>query len=133
MDETSTLRERIARLKRERRAVILAHYYTTPDVQAVADFLGDSLALAVQAQSVEAGTILFAGVHFMAETVKLLCPDKTVLLPDADAGCSLADSCDPDDFARFIVDHPGHTVISYVNTPVGVKALSDILVTWAMH
>ena len=69
------------------------------------------------------------GVHFMAETVKLLCPDKTVLLPDADAGCSLADSCDPDDFARFIVDHPGHTVISYVNTPVGVKALSDILVT----
>ncbi|WP_295989039.1 quinolinate synthase NadA [uncultured Alistipes sp.] len=129
MDETSTLRERIARLKRERRAVILAHYYTTPDVQAVADFLGDSLALAVQAQSVEAGTILFAGVHFMAETAKVLCPDKRVLIPTLEAGCSLAESCDAGEFARFRARYPDHTVVSYVNTSVGVKALTDICCT----
>ena len=129
MDETSTLRERIARLKRERRAVILAHYYTTPDVQAVADFLGDSLALAVQAQSVEAGTILFAGVHFMAETAKVLCPDKRVLIPTLAAGCSLAESCDAGEFARFRARYPDHTVVSYVNTSVGVKALTDICCT----
>ena len=129
MDETSTLRERIARLKRERRAVILAHYYTTPDVQAVADFLGDSLALAVQAQSVEAETILFAGVHFMAETAKVLCPDKRVLIPTLEAGCSLAESCDAGEFARFRARYPGHTVVSYVNTSVGVKALTDICCT----
>lgn len=129
MDETSTLRERIARLKRERRAVILAHYYTTPDVQAVADFLGDSLALAVQAQSVEAETILFAGVHFMAETAKVLCPDKRVLIPCPEAGCSLAESCDAGEFARFRARYPDHTVVSYVNTSVGVKALTDICCT----
>lgn len=129
MDETSTLRERIARLKRERRAVILAHYYTTPDVQAVADFLGDSLALAVQAQSVEAETILFAGVHFMAETAKVLCPDKRVLIPTLEAGCSLAESCDAGEFARFRARYPDHTVVSYVNTSVGVKALTDICCT----
>ena len=129
LPEGIDLHEEIRRLCREKKAVIMAHYYTESDIQDVADFVGDSLALAQKAAQTDADIIVMCGVHFMAETVKLLCPDKTVLLPDADAGCSLADSCDPDDFARFIVDHPGHTVISYVNTPVGVKALSDILVT----
>lgn len=101
VENSDALRRRIAELKRERRAVILAHYYTTPEVQEVADFLGDSLALAVQAQSVDAEVILFAGVHFMAETAKVLCPDKTVLIPCPEAGCSLAASCDAADFARF--------------------------------
>ena len=129
-DGTAAIIEDIKRLKEEKKAVILAHYYVRPELQDIADYVGDSLALAQKAAAVgDARTVVMCGVHFMAETVKLLCPDKTVLLPDADAGCSLADSCDPDDFARFIVDHPGHTVISYVNTPVGVKALSDILVT----
>ncbi len=120
---------RIAELKRERRAVILAHYYTTPDVQAVADFLGDSLALSVKAQTVDADVILFAGVHFMAETAKVLCPDKTVLIPCPEAGCSLAESCDAADFAAFKARYPDHTVVSYVNTTVGVKALTDICCT----
>lgn len=129
-DGIAAIIEDIKRLKEEKKAVILAHYYVRPELQDIADYVGDSLALAQKAAAVgDARTVVMCGVHFMAETVKLLCPDKTVLLPDADAGCSLADSCDPDDFARFIVDHPGHTVISYVNTPVGVKALSDILVT----
>lgn len=120
---------RIAELKRQRRAVILAHYYTTPDVQAVADFLGDSLALSVKAQSVDADVILFAGVHFMAETAKVLCPDKTVLIPCPEAGCSLAESCDAAEFAKFKARYPDHTVVSYVNTTVGVKALTDICCT----
>lgn len=129
MDGTSSLAERIARLKRERRAVILAHYYTTPEVQAVADFLGDSLALSIEAQSVDADVILFAGVHFMAETAKVLCPDKRVLIPTLEAGCSLAESCRTEAFARFKARYPGHTVVSYVNTSVGVKALTDICCT----
>lgn len=129
MDGTSSLAQRIERLKRERRAVILAHYYTTPDVQAVADFLGDSLALAIEAQSVDADVILFAGVHFMAETAKVLCPDKRVLIPTLEAGCSLAESCDAESFARFKAQYPDHTVVSYVNTSVGVKALTDICCT----
>ena len=120
---------RIERLKRERNAVILAHYYTTAEVQGVADFLGDSLALAVRAQSVEAEIILFAGVHFMAETAKVLCPDKKVLIPCPEAGCSLAESCDAAEFAAFKARYPGHTVVSYVNTTVGVKALTDICCT----
>lgn len=119
----------ILRLKRERRAVILAHYYTTADVQDIADFVGDSLALSQYAATTDADVILFAGVHFMAETAKVLCPDKTVLIPDANAGCSLADSCPADEFAKFIEQHPGHVVISYVNTSVGVKALTDICCT----
>ena len=129
MQPTHSLRERIAELKRAKNAVILAHYYTLPEVQEVADFLGDSLALSVQAQSVDAEIILFAGVHFMAETAKVLCPDKKVLIPAPEAGCSLADSCDAAEFARFKAQYPDHTVVSYVNTTVGVKALTDICCT----
>lgn len=129
VQNSSSLRERIASLKRERNAVILAHYYTTPEVQAVADFLGDSLALSVEAQKVEADVILFAGVHFMAETAKVLCPDKRVLIPCPEAGCSLADSCPAAEFAAFKAKYPGHRVVSYVNTSVGVKALTDVCCT----
>lgn len=123
------LMERIAALKQEKQAVILAHYYTTPEVQAVADFLGDSLALAVKAQSIEAPVILFAGVHFMAETAKVLCPEKKVLIPCPEASCSLAESCRAEDLARFKAEHPDHLVVSYVNTTVGVKAHTDICCT----
>lgn len=129
VQNSSSLRGRIASLKRERNAVILAHYYTTPEVQAVADFLGDSLALSVEAQQVEAEVILFAGVHFMAETAKVLCPDKRVLIPCPEAGCSLADSCPAAEFAAFKAKYPGHRVVSYVNTSVGVKALTDVCCT----
>ncbi len=129
MHNTSNLREEILRLKREKNAVILAHYYTLPEVQQVADFLGDSLALSIEAQRTEADIILFAGVHFMGETAKILSPGKKVLIPDLNAGCSLADSCKPADFKKFIDEHPGHTVISYVNTSAGIKALTDIVCT----
>ena len=129
VQNSSALRDRIEALKRERNAVILAHYYTTPEVQAVADFLGDSLALSVEAQQVEAEVILFAGVHFMAETAKVLCPDKRVLIPCPEAGCSLADSCPAEEFAAFKAKYPGHRVVSYVNTSVGVKALTDVCCT----
>ena len=129
VENSSELSRRIGDLKREKNAVILAHYYTTPEVQAVADFLGDSLALSVRAQSVDADIILFAGVHFMAETAKVLCPGKKVLIPCPEAGCSLAESCDAKEFAAFKAAHPGHTVVSYVNTTVGVKALTDICCT----
>ncbi|MBR5849734.1 MAG: quinolinate synthase NadA [Alistipes sp.] len=123
------LRERIETLKREKNAVILAHYYTNPEVQAVADFLGDSLALSVKAQSVDADVILFAGVNFMAETAKVLCPDKRVLIPCPEAGCSLAESCNAAEFAAFKAQYPDHKVVSYVNTTVGVKALTDVCCT----
>ena len=123
------LRERINELKREKNAVILAHYYTNPEVQAVADFLGDSLALSVKAQTVDAEVILFAGVNFMAETAKVLCPDKKVLIPCPEAGCSLAESCDAKAFAAFKAHYPDHKVVSYVNTTVGVKALTDVCCT----
>lgn len=129
MANTQTLLARIDELKRARNAVILAHYYTTPDVQAAADFLGDSLALSIKAQSVDAEVILFAGVHFMAETAKVLCPEKTVLIPCPEAGCSLAESCNAEAFARFKAQYPDHMVVSYVNTTVGVKALTDICCT----
>jgi len=129
VDNSAELSRRIGELKRKKNAVILAHYYTTPEVQAVADFLGDSLALSVRAQSVDADIILFAGVHFMAETAKVLCPEKKVLIPCPEAGCSLAESCDAAEFAVFKARHPGHTVVSYVNTTVGVKALTDICCT----
>lgn len=129
VENSDILRRRIDELKLKRNAVILAHYYTTPEVQAVADFLGDSLALSVRAQSVDADVILFAGVHFMAETAKVLCPDKRVLIPCPEAGCSLAESCDAAEFARFKAQYPDHTVVSYVNTTVGVKALTDICCT----
>ncbi len=108
------LLSRIEELKRRKGAVILAHYYTLPEVQAVADFLGDSLALSIEAQKVEARTILFAGVHFMAETAKVLCPDKKVLIPVPEASCSLADGCEAEAFRRFRARYPGHTVVSYV-------------------
>lgn len=128
VDKTE-LRQRIEELKRQKGAVILAHYYTTPDVQQCADFLGDSLALSIKAQTVDARVILFAGVHFMAETAKVLCPDKKVLIPCPEAGCSLAESCDAAAFAAFKARYPGYKVVSYVNTTVGVKALTDVCCT----
>ncbi|MBQ7855849.1 MAG: quinolinate synthase NadA [Alistipes sp.] len=129
VDNSQSLVKRIEELKREKNAVILAHYYTTPEVQGVADFLGDSLALSVKAKDVDADIILFAGVHFMAETAKVLSPDKKVLIPNPEAGCSLAESCDAAEFAAFKAKYPGHMVVSYVNTTVGVKALTDICCT----
>lgn len=123
--------EQIRALKEEKGAVILAHYYVDGAIQDLADYVGDSLALAQKAASAagDAPIVVMCGVHFMAETVKALCPDKKVLLPDLEAGCSLADSCPEDEFAAFVAAHPDHTVISYVNTPLGVKAHSDVLVT----
>jgi quinolinate synthase len=121
--------DEIAKLKRDLDAVILAHYYQDPDIQDVADVIGDSLALAQTAARTRARTIVFCGVHFMAETAKILNPDKLVLLPDLAAGCSLADSCPPADFERFVRAHPDHYVISYINCSAGVKALSDIICT----
>ncbi len=126
---TTRLLARIAELKRQKKAVILAHYYTRPEVQSAADFLGDSLALAVRAQTIDAEIILFAGGHFMAETAKVLCPSKKVLIPCPEAGCSLAESCDAAAFAAFKARYPDHKVVSYVNTTVGVKALTDICCT----
>lgn len=124
------LAEEIKKLKKEKKAVILAHYYQQAPIQDIADYIGDSLALAQKAATIEdADIIVMCGVHFMGETVKLLCPGKKVLVPDLEAGCSLADSCPAEDFRRFIEEHPGHTVVSYVNTSVGVKALTDVLVT----
>ncbi len=119
----------IKRLKKEKNAVILAHYYQTGDIQDIADFIGDSLALSQKAAANDADIILFAGVRFMAETAKILAPGKKVLLPDMDAGCSLADSCKADDFIKFIKDNPGRTIVTYVNTTAGIKALSDISCT----
>jgi len=119
----------INRLKKEKNVIILAHYYQTGDIQDLADFVGDSLALSQKASSTQADIILFAGVKFMAETAKILSPEKKVLLPDLMAGCSLADSCKPDDFEKFIKQNPGRTVISYVNTSAEIKALSDIICT----
>ena len=126
---TARLHEEISRLKKEKDAVIMAHYYTNPEIQDVADFIGDSLALARIAQVVDQKVIVMCGVHFMGETAKILCPEKTVLVPDPEAGCSLADSCPAAQFEEFISRHPGHTVISYVNTTAAVKALTDIVVT----
>lgn len=121
--------EAIAALKKERNAVVMAHYYQRAEIQEVAYYIGDSLALAQQAAKTDADVIVMCGVHFMAETAKILCPHKIVVEPAPEAGCSLADSCDPVAFRAFIEEHPGHTVISYVNTTADVKALSDIVVT----
>ena len=123
------LQAAVRRLCREKDAVLLAHYYTTGDIQQVADFVGDSLALARQAAKTDARIIVMAGVHFMAETCKLLSPDKLVLCPDLNAGCSLADSCRAEDLKAFKDEHPGYKVISYVNTTAAVKALTDVVVT----
>jgi quinolinate synthase len=119
----------IARLRRELDAIILAHYYQDPDIQDLADFVGDSLQLSQQAAKTKAKVIVFCGVHFMAETAKILNPDKQVLLPDLDAGCSLADRCPPAQFGKWLEQYPDHKVISYINCSAGVKALSDIIVT----
>ena len=123
------LKDEIRKLCKEKDAVIMAHYYTTGDIQEVADFIGDSLALAQQAAKTKAKIIVMCGVHFMAETCKILCPDKIVLCPDPAAGCSLADSCNAEDLKKFKDEHPDHMVVSYVNTTAEVKALTDVVVT----
>lgn len=123
------LKSEIERLKKEKDAVVLAHYYQKGEIQDVADYIGDSLALARIAAGLPNKVIVLCGVHFMGETAKILCPDKVVIVPDVNAGCSLADSCPADEFAAFVKAHPGHTVISYVNTSAAVKALTDIVVT----
>ena len=119
----------IRQLLKEKNAVLLAHYYQVPEIQDIADFVGDSLQLAQKAAETEADIIVFAGVHFMAETAKILNPDKKVLLPDLNAGCSLADSCPPDDFKRFVDAHPGHKVVSYINCSAAIKTMSDVICT----
>ena len=123
------LKKEIEKLKKEKNALIMAHYYQRNEIQEIADFIGDSLALARQASKTDADVIVMCGVHFMGETAKILCPDKIVLVPDLGAGCSLADSCPPEEFEVFVKAHPDHTVVSYVNTSAAVKALTDIVVT----
>ena len=125
----AALLDEIARLRKSLDAVVLAHYYQDAEIQELADFVGDSLQLSQQAASTRAKVIVFCGVHFMAETAKILNPDKQVLLPDLDAGCSLADRCQPDQFARWLQQYPDHKVISYINCSAGVKALSDVICT----
>ena len=123
------MKAEIRRMCKEKNAVIMAHYYTQGEIQDIADFVGDSLALAQQAAQTDADIIVMCGVHFMGETNKILCPEKKVLVPDLNASCSLAESCPADEFGEFVKAHPGHTVISYVNTTAAVKALTDIVVT----
>ena len=127
--ETDFLKAEIRRMCKEKDAIILAHYYTVGDIQDIADFVGDSLALARKAAETEAQMMVMCGVHFMAETCKLLSPEKTVLCPDLNAGCSLADSCKAEDLRKFKEEHPDHKVVSYVNTTAAVKALTDVVVT----
>ena len=129
IEEGIDLKEEILRLKKERNAIIMAHYYQREEIQQLADHIGDSLALAQLAAKTDAPVIILCGVHFMGETAKILCPDKTVIVPDLSAGCSLADSCPADKFAQFVSEHPDHTVISYVNTSAAVKAVTDVVVT----
>jgi len=123
------MKEKVLQLAKDKNAVILAHYYQTPDIQEIADFKGDSLALAQKATEIDADIILFAGVHFMAETAKILNPNRKVLLPDLEAGCSLAESCPAGDFAKFKAKHPDHIVISYINCTAEIKTLSDVICT----
>ena len=123
------IRAEIERLRKERNAIILAHYYQRPEIQDLADYVGDSLELSRKAQETDADVIAFCGVRFMAETAKILSPDKTVILPDMDAGCSLEDSCPPDQFKAFREAHPDHIALTYINCSTEVKALSDIIVT----
>ena len=129
VDPSVDLKAEINRLRKEKNAVILAHYYQRGELQDIADFVGDSLALAQWAAKTTADILVLCGVHFMGETAKVLCPDKKVLVPDLNAGCSLADSCPADKFAQFVKEHPDHTVISYVNTTAAVKAVTDVVVT----
>src|SRR5438067_4076965 len=127
--EGAALLREIDRLRKELDAVILAHYYQDAEIQDIADFVGDSLQLSQAAAKTKAKVIVFCGVHFMAETAKILNPDKQVLLPDLDAGCSLSDRCPPDQFAKWLEEYPGHKVVSYINCSAGVKALSDVICT----
>ena len=129
VDKSSDLKAAINELKKEKNAVILGHYYQKGEIQDIADYIGDSLALAQIAAKTDADILVMCGVHFMGETAKVLCPDKKVLVPDLNAGCSLADSCPADKFAEFVKAHPGYTVISYVNTTAAVKAVTDVVVT----
>jgi quinolinate synthase len=129
VDKSIHIVDEINRMRKEKNAVILAHFYQEAEIQDIADFVGDSLGLSQQAAETEADIILFAGVHFMAETAKILAPEKKVLIPDLQAGCSLAESCPPEEFAAFIQKYPGYTVISYVNTTAEIKALTDIICT----
>lgn len=129
IDPAMDIFEEIEKIKKEKNAIVLAHYYQEPDIQDIADYIGDSLGLAQKAASTNADIIVFAGVHFMAETAKILNPGKKVLLPDLKAGCSLSDSCPPDVFKIFKEKHPDHIVISYINCSAGIKALSDIICT----
>lgn len=129
IDPTLDLFAEIEKLKKEKNAVVLAHYYQEPDIQDVADYIGDSLGLAQQAEKTNADMIVFAGVHFMAETAKILNPSKKVVIPDFKAGCSLSDSCPPPLFKKFKEQHPDHVVVSYINCSAGIKALSDVIVT----
>ena len=129
LDPTLDLFAAIERLKKEKNAVVLAHYYQEPDIQDVADYIGDSLGLAQQAEQTTADMIVFAGVHFMAETAKILNPSKKVVIPDLKAGCSLSDSCPPPLFKKFKELHPDHKVVSYINCSAGIKALSDVICT----
>lgn len=129
VDPTLDLFEEINRLKKEKNAVVLAHYYQEPDIQDIADYIGDSLGLAQEAEKTDADMIVFAGVHFMAETAKILNPTKKVVIPDFKAGCSLSDSCPPPLFQKFKEQHPDHVVVSYINCSAGIKALSDVIVT----
>ena len=123
------IKAEIRQMCKDKNAVIMAHYYTEPEIQDIADFVGDSLALAQKAATTDADIIVMCGVHFMGETNKILCPDKKVLVPDASATCSLAESCPAEEFAKFVANHPGHTVISYVNTTAATKAVTDVVVT----
>ena len=129
VDKSIDLKAAINELKKEKNAVILGHYYQKGEIQDIADYIGDSLALAQIAAKTDADILVMCGVHFMGETAKVLCPDKKVLVPDLNAGCSLADSCPADTFAEFVKAHPGYTVISYVNTTAAVKAVTDVVVT----
>jgi quinolinate synthase len=129
LDPTLDLFAEIERLKKEKNAILLAHYYQEPDIQDVADYIGDSLGLAQQAEKTKADMIVFAGVHFMAETAKILNPGKKVVIPDLKAGCSLSDSCPPQLFKKFKEQHPDHVVVSYINCSAGIKALSDVICT----
>ena len=129
LDPDLDLFRAIEKLKKEKNAVVLAHYYQEPDIQDVADYIGDSLGLAQQAEKTSADMIVFAGVHFMAETAKILNPAKKVVIPDLKAGCSLSDSCPPPLFKKFKEQHPGHVVVSYINCSAGIKALSDVICT----
>lgn len=129
LDPSLDLFAGIERLKKEKNAILLAHYYQEPDIQDVADYIGDSLGLAQQAEKTDADMIVFAGVHFMAETAKILNPSRKVVIPDLKAGCSLSDSCPPALFKKFKEQHPDHVVVSYINCSAGIKALSDVIVT----